>query len=44
MNPALAYLLGLLTSLLVIFPFWYAGTKDDATRDTYNDIFCRDSF
>jgi hypothetical protein len=44
MSPALAYLLGMLTVILIIFPFWFAGTKDDSIGDTYNDIFCRDGF
>jgi len=43
MNPVVAYLLGVLTVILGIFPFWYASTKDDNTNDIYHGIFCRDS-
>lgn len=43
MNPVVAYLLGVLTVLLGIIPFWYASTKDDDTKDVYDSIFCRDS-
>jgi hypothetical protein len=44
MNPVLAYFLGILTVILVIFPFWYVSTKDEGTRDVYDNIFCRKDF
>ena len=43
MNPVTAYLLGVLTVLLGIIPFWYASTKDESTKEVYHSIFCRDS-
>jgi len=41
MNPVIAYLLGVLTVILGIIPFWYASTKDESTREVYEEIFCR---
>lgn len=41
MNPVLAYFLGILTMILIIFPFWYVSTKDENTRNVYDSIFCR---
>ena len=43
MNPIVAYLLGVLTIVLGIVPFWYMSTKDEPTREIYQQIFCRTS-
>ena len=42
MNPAVAYLLGVFTVVFGIIPFWYVSTKDEATKELYLQIFCRD--
>lgn len=44
MNPVLAYFLGILTMILIIFPFWYVSTKDSKTKELYDEIFCRSDF
>ena len=44
MNPIVAYLLGVLTIVLGIVPFWYMSTRDGETGEIYQQIFCRTSF
>lgn len=35
-----AYFLGLLTMLLILFPFWYLGSVDTTFKNLYADTIC----
>jgi hypothetical protein len=40
MTPIGAYILGIITMLLLFVPFWYVSTKDTELSKTYKGIFC----
>jgi hypothetical protein len=40
MSPYLAYLLGLLTVLVIVVPLWLLSTRYQGVADAYRRIFC----
>lgn len=40
MSPYMAYLLGLLTFLLIMLPFWIMSTFSYIVSEAYYGIFC----
>lgn len=40
MTPIGAYILGIITMLLIFVPFWYVSTTDAQVSKTYKSIFC----
>lgn len=44
MSPYLAYLLGLLTVLLIVIPFWVLSMNYQVVSDSYLTIFCKQAY
>ena len=40
MTALLAFLIGVITVLIIIIPFWYAATANAKIGEVYNSIFC----
>jgi hypothetical protein len=40
MSPITAYILGILTLLIILIPFWILSTRFTAVANTWNIIMC----
>jgi hypothetical protein len=41
MSPIVAYLLGIITVLIIFLPFWYIAKGNQKVKKVYNDVFCK---
>jgi hypothetical protein len=39
-SPYFSFFLGIITILIIIIPFWFAGTQVPAIGRAYSSIFC----
>lgn len=44
MSPYLAYLLGLMTVLLIIIPFWVLSMDYPVVSNSYLNLFCKQAY
>ncbi len=43
MSPLVAYFLGIITILIIFFPFWYLGRTTNKIGNVYKQYFCAGS-